>query len=104
MRVLQGSQGRARDGGGCARRLSRWPANSQARHAHTAQTNRYKLAAEQPNRPAGDALDYLIMQALDPEGAAAAANGGSGGQAGGLLGSLGATMASMQRFMRSLSN
>jgi hypothetical protein len=61
---------------------------------------RYRLVKEQPNRPAGEALDYIIQQALDPEGAAAAA---AGQQPGGLLGSLGATMASMQRFMRSLS-
>lgn len=67
-------------------------------------THRYRLVKEQPNRPAGEALDYIIMQALDPEGAAAAANGGQPGTSRGLLGSIGATMASMQRFMRSLSN
>jgi hypothetical protein len=47
-------------------------------------------------------LDYIIMQALDPEGAAAAAGGGEK-QNRSLLDTVGATMASMQRFMRSLS-
>ncbi|KAF8072802.1 AGO3 [Scenedesmus sp. PABB004] len=66
---------------------------------------RYRLAAEQPNRPAGEALDLIIMTALDPDAAAAAAAGGGGAAAApkGLLESLGSTMASMQRFMRSLS-
>lgn len=63
---------------------------------------RYRLVKEQPNRPAGEALDYIIMQALDPQGAAAAAAGGEK-QNRSLLDTVGATMASMQRFMRSLS-
>lgn len=67
---------------------------------------RYRLAAEQPNRPAGEALDLIIMQALNPE--AAAGEGSSVGQqqqgGRGLLDSLTATVASLQRFMRSLSN
>jgi hypothetical protein len=63
---------------------------------------RYRLVKEQPNRPAGEALDYIIMQALDPEGAAAAANGEKQGNRS-LLDTVGATMASMQRFMKSLS-
>jgi hypothetical protein len=57
---------------------------------------------EQPNRPAGEALDYIIMQALDPEAAAAAANGDKAPNRS-LLGTLGSTVASMQRFMRSLT-
>lgn len=57
---------------------------------------------EQPNRPAGEALDYIIMQALDPAGAAAAANGDKAPNRS-LLDTLGSTVASMQRFMRSLS-
>lgn len=64
---------------------------------------RYRLVKEQPNRPAGEALDYIIMQALDPEGAAAAAADGQKQGNRGLLEGIGATMASMQRFMRSLS-
>jgi hypothetical protein len=59
------------------------------------------MVKEQPNRPAGEALDEIIMQALDPA-AAAAADGQP--QQKGLLASLGSTMASMQRFMRSLSS
>jgi hypothetical protein len=59
------------------------------------------MVKEQPNRPAGEALDEIIMQALDPYAAAAAADGQP--QQKGLLGTLGSTMASMQRFMRSLS-
>lgn len=62
---------------------------------------RYRLAKEQPNRPAGEALDYIIMQALDPQAAAVAA--GEKPPQRGLLESVGATMASMQRFMKSLS-
>jgi hypothetical protein len=63
---------------------------------------RYRLVKEQPNRPAGEALDYIIMQALDPEGGAAAPNGEKQGNRS-LLDTVGATMASMQRFMKSLS-
>jgi hypothetical protein len=62
---------------------------------------RYRLVKEQPNRPAGEALDYIIMQALDPQAAAVAA--GEKPPQRGLLESVGATMASMQRFMKSLS-
>jgi hypothetical protein len=58
------------------------------------------MVKEQPNRPSGEALDEIIMQALDPS-AAAAADGQP--QQKGLLGTLGSTMVSMQRFMRSLS-
>ncbi len=58
---------------------------------------------EQPNRPAGEALDYIIMQALDPQAAEAAAAGQQPGANRSLLDTLGSTMASMQRFMRSLS-
>lgn len=61
---------------------------------------RYILAAERPNRPAGDALDLIIMEAMGQGGA-----GGDGGQQGGagFLQGLGQTVASLQRFMRSLS-
>ncbi|KAF6259315.1 hypothetical protein COO60DRAFT_1024742 [Scenedesmus sp. NREL 46B-D3] len=62
---------------------------------------RYRMVKEQPNRPAGEALDEIIMQALDPAAAAAAADGQP--QQKGLLESIGSTMAGMQRFMRSLS-
>uniref|UniRef100_A0A383WB98 DUF1995 domain-containing protein n=1 Tax=Tetradesmus obliquus TaxID=3088 RepID=A0A383WB98_TETOB len=61
---------------------------------------RYRMVKEQPNRPAGEALDEIIMQALNP---GAAAGGEGQPQQQGLLGSIGSTMASMQRFMRSLS-
>lgn len=58
---------------------------------------RYVLAAERSSRPAGDALDLIIMEAR---------GGGEGQQAEGgvgLLQGLGQTVASLQRFMRSLS-
>lgn len=66
---------------------------------------RYRLVKEQPNRPAGEALDYIIMTALNPDAAGGDGSGGPGQPGGGkgLLEGLGATMASMQRFMRSLS-
>lgn len=64
---------------------------------------RYRLVAERPSRPAGETLDYIIMQAIDPEGAATAAEGSKPGGNRGLLDNLGATMVSMQRFMKSLS-
>lgn len=64
---------------------------------------RYRLVKEQPNRPAGDALDYIIMQALDPEGAAAAVANGEKQENRSLLDTVGATIGSMQRFMKSLS-
>jgi hypothetical protein len=57
------------------------------------------MVKEQPNRPAGEALDEIINNALGTPGAAAA----DGQQQQGLLGSITSTMASMQRFMRSLS-
>lgn len=60
---------------------------------------RYKMIAERPSRPAGDMLDYIIMQAtgeLDEEGNAPKAQDFAGQVAG--------VMRGMQRFMKSLSN
>eukprot|EP00878_Enallax_costatus_P020024 GHUV01021153.1.p1 GENE.GHUV01021153.1~~GHUV01021153.1.p1 ORF type:complete len:236 (+),score=74.14 GHUV01021153.1:722-1429(+) len=62
---------------------------------------RYRLAATRPNRPAGEALDLIIMQAF---GQAPAEGEAQQQSSKGLLSTIGATMASMQRFMRSLSN
>ncbi|DBA86430.1 hypothetical protein WJX79_010680 [Trebouxia sp. C0005] len=57
---------------------------------------RYLLAAERPTRPAGEALDAIIEEALglqtDPDG------GGKG-----IIASIGSTISSLQRFSRSLS-
>ena len=67
---------------------------------------RYRLIKQQPSRPAGEALDYIIQEALDP--GSTTNSDGSGGDgssgSGSLLGSVAATMKSMSRFMRSLSN
>lgn len=59
---------------------------------------RYKLIAERPSRPAGEALDNIIMDAIAPES--------EDGQKAppGVMQQVVGTMASMQRFMRSLSN
>jgi hypothetical protein len=65
---------------------------------------RYRLIATQAVRPAGEALDYLIEQALNPDavqGSDAADGGASGSRS--LLSTVGSTINSMQRFMRSLS-
>eukprot|EP00955_Chlamydomonas_euryale_P066064 359437-Chlamydomonas_euryale.AAC.4 len=59
---------------------------------------RYKLIAERPARPAGEALDAIVMQATGQMGA----EGEAAPQ--GLLGQLGGVMRSMQYFMKSLSN
>jgi len=59
------------------------------------------MIAERPGRPAGEALDYIIDQALNP---------GGGGKEGaeGAPADLGAqvrqVLTGMSRFMRSLSN
>ncbi|GBF95285.1 hypothetical protein Rsub_08316 [Raphidocelis subcapitata] len=66
---------------------------------------RYRMVAERPGRPAGEALDYIIDQALNPGGGPA--DGAAGGAAGG-AGDFGAQLrqvaTGMARFMRSLSN
>lgn len=74
-------------------------ANWQRLCLHT--RRRYKLIAERPGRPQGDALDYLISQALNPEGGA---EGGDAGKPADFLQQLQRTVTSMQRFMKSLSN
>jgi hypothetical protein len=63
---------------------------------------RYKLIAERPSRPQGEALDYMIMQALNPNAAAEGEDGKPG--AGSFLDQLRRTMSSLQYFMKSLSN
>jgi len=65
---------------------------------------RYKLVSEQPSRPQGEYLDYIIQQALGngPDG-----QGGPGGEqqggAAGLLSQLQRTANSLQYFMKSLT-
>jgi hypothetical protein len=63
---------------------------------------RFKLAAERPSRPGGEALDLIVMQAL---GASTGGTDGGDGQNGGpgVLQQIGLTINSLQRFMRSLS-
>eukprot|EP01024_Parvocaulis_polyphysoides_P054924 TRINITY_DN5574_c0_g3_i1.p1 TRINITY_DN5574_c0_g3~~TRINITY_DN5574_c0_g3_i1.p1 ORF type:complete len:336 (-),score=49.42 TRINITY_DN5574_c0_g3_i1:196-1158(-) len=61
---------------------------------------RYKLVAERPGRPAGDALELIVQEAL---------SGGGGGKEGeegqglGFFESVGQTISSFSRFMNSLS-
>lgn len=65
---------------------------------------RYRLIAQQAIRPAGEALDYLIEQALNPNAgqSSEAADGSTSGNRS-LLSTVGSTINSLQRFMRSLS-
>jgi hypothetical protein len=68
---------------------------------------RYKLIAEEPTRPAGEKLDYIIMEAMGLNkgaGAEGGEGGGEGGKGPSLFQQIGATVTSLQRFMRSLSN
>jgi hypothetical protein len=64
------------------------------------------MVAERPGRPAGEALDYIIDQALNPGGGGA--DGGAGGAGAGGAGDFGSQLrqvaAGMARFMKSLSN
>ncbi|KAI8476005.1 MAG: hypothetical protein J3K34DRAFT_516919 [Monoraphidium minutum] len=62
---------------------------------------RYKMIAERPARPAGETLDFIIDQALNP-GAAAGADGAVAPQD--LGAQLRQVITGMGRFMRSLSN
>lgn len=60
---------------------------------------RYKLVAERLSRPGGEALDYILMEALGPQaGAEGEQQGGAG-----FINQLGVTISGLQRFMRSLS-
>ncbi|KAL4448843.1 hypothetical protein ABPG77_007560 [Micractinium sp. CCAP 211/92] len=60
---------------------------------------RYKLVAERLSRPGGEALDYILMEALGPPaGAEGEQQGGAG-----FINQLGVTLSGLQRFMRSLS-
>ncbi len=63
-------------------------------------TGRYRLAAERAERPGGEALDYIIMEALgqfDNQG------GGTDAAEMGMVQRIGYTISSLQRFMKSLS-
>lgn len=60
------------------------------------------MVAERPGRPAGEALDFIIDQALNPNAAAPGADGAPGPQDFG--GQLRQVFVGMQRFMKSLSN
>lgn len=63
------------------------------------------MVAERPGRPAGEALDLIIDQALNPNGAGGAGADGKDGAGNGDLGAqLRQVVAGMSRFMRSLSN
>ncbi|KAJ9505336.1 hypothetical protein QJQ45_021834 [Haematococcus lacustris] len=66
---------------------------------------RYKLLTEQPSRPQGEYLDFLVQQALQPggppgeDGKPQAAGGAQG-----FLSSVQRTVSSLQYFMKSLTN
>ncbi|KAL4422848.1 hypothetical protein ABPG75_009045 [Micractinium tetrahymenae] len=62
---------------------------------------RYKLVAERLSRPGGEALDYILVDALGPP--PGAEGGQQGGGATGFINQLGVTISGLQRFMRSLS-
>jgi len=53
---------------------------------------------------AGDALDFIITDALGGGGGGEKGEGSDGGEEGGVLQNIGRTMLSVQRFMRSLQN
>lgn len=59
------------------------------------------MIAERPSRPAGEALDFLIDQALNPGGSGKEGEQGAAPDFGSQLRQV---MAGMSRFMRSLSN
>jgi hypothetical protein len=65
---------------------------------------RYRLIKQQPTRPAGEALDFIIEEALNPGSTTNSDGSGGSGGSGNFLDSIRTTMNSMQRFMRSLSN
>lgn len=65
---------------------------------------RYKLIAEEPARPAGEALDAMVMEALNPGSMTGAAGEDGKAQGPGLMQQVATTITSLQRFMRSLSN
>ena len=62
---------------------------------------RYKLVAELPSRPGGEALDLIILEALGGE--QSGVEGEAGSQGPGFVNQIGLTLSSLQRFMRSLS-
>ena len=59
------------------------------------------MIAERPSRPAGEALDFIIDQALNPGGSKDSAEGGAAPDLGSQLRQV---ITGMSRFMRSLSN
>lgn len=60
---------------------------------------RYRLAAERPSRPGGEALDLIILEAM---GGGGTGPDGEGGEPG-FVERVGLTLNSLQRFMRALS-
>lgn len=78
----------------------RWPGLWQVFIQDPQQPGRYLLTAERPARPAGEALDIIIMQALGE-------NGSGGGEdsenSPSFVAQVGFAMRSVQRFMKALS-
>ncbi|KAK9836144.1 hypothetical protein WJX81_004435 [Elliptochloris bilobata] len=77
-----------------------WPELWKVFVADADAPGRFRLAAERGSRPAGDALDAILNEAM---GGDASGGGGEGGEGPGLLAQVRGTVASLQRFMRSLS-
>ncbi|GFR47790.1 hypothetical protein Agub_g9560 [Astrephomene gubernaculifera] len=67
---------------------------------------RYRLIQESPSRPQGEALTFLIREALSPSsgGTAGEGEGAGGKQQPGLVEQLSRTLTSLHYFMRSLRN
>ncbi|KAG2489429.1 hypothetical protein HYH03_012066 [Edaphochlamys debaryana] len=68
---------------------------------------RYRLIKESPSRPMGEALDFMVREALDGPGAGGEGAGGEGGDPAkppSLLQQLSRAATSMNYFMRSLRN
>eukprot|EP01023_Acetabularia_acetabulum_P010249 TRINITY_DN1469_c0_g1_i1.p2 TRINITY_DN1469_c0_g1~~TRINITY_DN1469_c0_g1_i1.p2 ORF type:complete len:201 (-),score=47.02 TRINITY_DN1469_c0_g1_i1:1616-2218(-) len=76
----------------------KYPGMWQVFLADESMQGRYKLVAEKPGRPAGDALELIVQEALN-----SGEKDGEEGQGLGFLQSIGQTMSSLSRFMNSLS-
>jgi hypothetical protein len=66
-------------------------------------SGRYKLVAERPSRPAGQALDQILMEASG-QGGAVGPDGQQQQQGGGVIGQIQNVMRDMQRFMKALGS
>lgn len=82
----------------------RYPGLWQVFVSDSNEAGRYRLVAEEPTRPAGEKLDMIVMEALNPGSTTGEKDADGNSKGPGLFQQLASTMNSLNRFMKQLSN